>query len=182
MKFTKYAGLLLLLAVLVSACSDSSAPTPAQSPDAKAIETNNQAVGLMGQFEYAQAHALFSELATHWPHWNDVRVNLAIATLNRQQPGDEMRALDIAREVLQAEPANLRAHYVAGLMQLYLGELAHALTHFEYVVEADPSDAHAAYYLAQCMAQMSDYTRALSWYQRRWIDWLAILYWLDSEF
>ena len=39
---------------------------------------------------------MFRELAEQYPDWLDVRVNLAIATLNRQQPGDEQAALDLA--------------------------------------------------------------------------------------
>ena len=75
--------------MLISACSDSGSPAPQPPPDAEVIVTNNRAVGLMGQFEFTQAQALFAEIATQYPGWNDIKVNLAIATLNRQQDGDE---------------------------------------------------------------------------------------------
>ena len=166
MYIRNYAGLFILLAMLVSACSDSGTPAPQPPRDAEAIAANNHAVGLMGQFEFTEAQALFADLATQWPGWHDIKVNQAIATLNRQQDGDEMMALDLALEVLQAEPSNARAQYVAGLMQLYLGRPADARKHFEYVVEADPKDAHAAYYLAQCLAQLGDYGQALPGYER----------------
>jgi tetratricopeptide (TPR) repeat protein len=156
---------LLLLALLLSACSDSGTQTP-RALDAAAIEANNHAVGLMGRFEYANAQAEFSSLATQWPLWSEFKINLAIATLNRQQAGDEEAALNLAREVIEADPTNLRAHYVAGLVHLYLGATADALAEFSYVTDADPGDGHAAYYLAQSLAQTGDYASALPWFER----------------
>jgi tetratricopeptide (TPR) repeat protein len=165
MNIRNFAGFFVLVVVLISACSDSST-TATQPRDAQAIETNNRAVGLMGQFEYAQAQEVFGELTAQWPDWHDAKINLAIATLNMQQPGDEVKALELARDVLQVEPENLRAQYVAGLVQLYLGYPDDAAEHFEFVAKTDPNDAHAAYYLAQCLAQQSDYEQAITWYQK----------------
>ena len=158
------AGVLILLVLLVSGCSDPG--TTSSQPDSQAIEANNRGVGLMGRFEYSNAQAVFSELASDWPDWHDVKINQAIATLNLQQAGGEMETLQLAREVLSADPGNLRAHYVAGLVQLYLGFPQEAAEHFEFVADADAKDAHAAYYLAQCLAQQSDYQQAITWYQR----------------
>ena len=47
----------------------------------------------MGQYEYAAAEEAFAEVVDRAPDWLDARVNWAIATLNRQQEGDERRAL-----------------------------------------------------------------------------------------
>ena len=165
MHVKNFANFIPLLALLLTACSDSDTVTVNQ-PGTAAIEANNRAVGLMGQFDYSQAHALFTELALEWPDWHDVRINLAIATLNRQQSGDETTALQLAQAALHAEPDNLRAHYVSGLVKLYLGFPDEALTHFEFVANTDSQDAHAAYYRAQCLAQLADYGQAITWYQR----------------
>ena len=135
-------------------------------PDAAAIAANNHGVGLMGQFNYKEAEQAFAELAGQYPDWAAVRINLAIATLNRQREGDEAAALALAEQVLEDDPANLRAHYVAGLLRLYLTSPAQAQVHFQRVVDGDPADAYAAYYLAQCLAQGSDYAQALTWYRR----------------
>ena len=156
---------LLLLMLLLAACSDPVTETP-RVLDTAAIETNNHAVGLMGRFEYASAQAEFSSLATQFPEWSDFKVNLAIATLNKQQAGDEEAALELAREVIEADPTNLRAHYVAGLIHLYLGATQDARAEFRFVAGADPKDAHAAYYLAQSLAQLGDWAGALPWFQR----------------
>ena len=96
MNIKKHAVFLLPLLLLVSACSDSGVPAPQQSLDAEIIAANNHAVGLMGQFEFAQAQSLFSEIIIQQPGWNEVKVNLAIATLNRQQAGDDLTALELA--------------------------------------------------------------------------------------
>jgi tetratricopeptide (TPR) repeat protein len=140
-------------------------PAPAR-PDATAIAANNRGVGLMGRFEYAAAEEVFAELAEHYPDWDEVRINLAIATLNRQEEGDEQAALAIADQVLEHDPANLQAHYVAGLLRLYLSSPKEALGHFRYVAEHDPRDAYAAYYLGQCLAQESQYEQAEVWYRK----------------
>ena len=151
---------------LASGCSEPGKPSPQPLLDSTAIATNNHAVGLMGQFEYAKAQERFSDLVKQWPDALELKVNLAIATLNRQQEGDEGRALELVTEVLRADAGHLRAHFVAGLLQLYLGQLEEALPHFQFVAENDPDDAFAAYYVAQCMTQRADHEQALSWYER----------------
>lgn len=53
------------------------------------IAANNRGVGLMGRFAHEDARAVFADLVQRHPQWLDAQVNLAIATLNRQQTGDE---------------------------------------------------------------------------------------------
>jgi len=166
MSFKAWRYLVVSLIVLMSGCSGSDETAMQQPEDAAAIEANNRAVGLMGRFEYDEAQAVFAELAAEYPGWHDAKINLAIATLNTQQPGSETEAFDLAQQVLNNEPDYLRAHYVAGLVQLYLGRPAEAALHFRTVTDGDSQDAHAAYYLAQCLAQQSDYAQAIGWYER----------------
>jgi hypothetical protein len=120
----------------------------------------------MGQFKYAAAEATFAPLVERHPEWLDAKVNLAIATLNRQREGDETAALGIIEDVLAADPDQLRAQYVAGLLRLYRGDAEQALVHFRRVTEGDPKDAYAAYYLGQCLAQQGKTREALDWYRR----------------
>ena len=88
--------LAILLFLLLLACSGPSDDPPesarsAASPgglDAEAIALNNRGVGLMGRFEYEPARQVFASLIEQHPDWTDVDVNLAIATLNRQEEGD----------------------------------------------------------------------------------------------
>ena len=69
---------------------------------------HNQAVGLMGQFNYEEALTRLSDLAQRYPDNPDLRVDLAIAVLNRQLEGDEDTALDILAKVLRQAPQHLR--------------------------------------------------------------------------
>ncbi len=134
--------------------------------DAAAIAANNRAVALMGRFDYWKAEQAFAALVETYPDWLDLRVNRAIAILNRQQDGDDTAALDMVLSVLALAPAHARAHYVAGLLRLYLGSPETAEKHFRKVSEADPRDAYALYYLGQCMAQQSRFEPALAAYRK----------------
>ena len=120
----------------------------------------------MGRFEYAAARDTFAALVEAQPEDANLMVNLAIATLNRQQEGDEAAALAMVEEVIARDPGQLRAQYVAGLLRLYLSSPAEAMAHFQVVTGADPRDAYAAYYLGQCLAQQGDQAQALDWYRK----------------
>jgi tetratricopeptide (TPR) repeat protein len=133
--------------VLLPGCGES--PTPGGASiavsDPKLVELNNRGVGLMGKFAYDEALAVFDELAAKHPHWSEVQINRAIATLNRQHEGDEAAALKILDAVLAIDPQDLRAHYNSGLLRLYLESPGEAMNHFQLVAETDPKDAFAAY-------------------------------------
>jgi Flp pilus assembly protein TadD len=159
--------ILLLLPAFLAGCTESGEEVTEHLPlDPVAIAANNRGVGLMGRFEYSEARDVFAELAERYPDWHDVRVNLAIATLNRQLEGDEELAMAIARQVLAADPDNLRAHYVAGILTLYSSVPEEAAAYFRFVVDSDPNDAYAAYFLAQSLAQAEDFAAAHELYQR----------------
>ena len=150
----------LVLLVVAAGCART------RTPDEAEIAANNRGVGLMGRFEYEAARIVFEDLVAEHPDWLEVKINLAIATLNRQQEGDSDRALQLMGEVLADDPRNLRALYCSGVLHLYLGRPDEALAGFRQVAEADPQDAYAAYYIAQCRAQQSSHDEALTWYGR----------------
>lgn len=141
------------------------APQPDAPTDAQSIEANNRGVGLMGRYEYENARQVFAELVEQHPDWLQARINLAIATLNRQRDGDEPAALDILDEVLAIEPDHLQAQYVSGLLRLYLDEPDRAMEHFRFVAQRDADDPYAAYYVAQSYAQRGEHEEALQWYR-----------------
>lgn len=154
-------ALVLSVFVVLTSCQTANRDlTPA------AIAANNRGVGLMGRFEYDDAHKVFAQLVHQHPHWLEVQVNLAIATLNRQHEEDEEAALALLQDVLAVDAHHLRAHYCSGLLLFHSGRIEDALTHFQFVVEADPTDAYAAYFLAQCLMQQGSGEEALEWYQR----------------
>ena len=135
-------------------------------PDDQAIADNNRGVALMGRFEYEPAREAFAELAERYPDDPDVLVNLAIATLNRQQSGDSQLALEILDTALEHEPGHLRALYCRGLILLHMGDAEPALECFQGVLTVDPSDADAAYHLGQGLMQLERPDEALVWYER----------------
>lgn len=153
--------LALLLTFALAACAPLEAPLTGAE-----IAANNRGVALMGQYRNDEAHEVFARLADARPDWLDVRVNQAIAVLNRQEEGDELRALALVQAVLDEDPAHVRAQYVAGLMHFYLGETETALEYFSRVLEARPGDAHAAYFAAQAQAQLDRPEEAVRLYRR----------------
>ena len=128
------------------------------APDARA--DNDRGVALMGQYEYAAAEQVFADVVAREPGWLDARVNHAIATLNRQEDGDEHLALDILGAVLADDPDHARALYTSAILHLYLGEAEPAATALERVTMLDPQDAYAAYFLGQSRLQGGDYAGA----------------------
>src|SRR3954471_23145816 len=71
-----------------------STTAPATGP-ANNVELENRGVGLMGRYDFAGAIDVFEQLDSP-----EGRLNLAIATLNRQQEGDSAAALAILQDVL----------------------------------------------------------------------------------
>ena len=111
-------------------------PTPAPAVDAELIEANNRGVGFMGQFEFQKAIDVFEKVAEKWPT-EQVRTNLAIAYLNRQQEGDSQRAMKILEEVLSKRQGFLAARYCKGILLLNAGKPGEALKEFQWVAEQD---------------------------------------------
>ena len=132
--------LIVAIAAIVAALlwrSRQTVPPAPAGPDPQSVEANNRGVGLMGRFEYGQAHEVFEELLQQHPDWLEVKVNLAIALLNRQQEGDSEEAMRLLTEVLEIDPGHVRANYCTGLLKLYLESPDAALAHFQLVADAE---------------------------------------------
>ena len=148
-----------LLAIgLLASLSSCTVDQDAIAPDS--LAANDRGVALMGQYEYAGAEQVFADVVVQEPGWLEARVNLAIATLNRQQDGDERLALDILGTVLADDPDHARALYTSAILHLYLGEADLAATALARVTTLDPQDAYAAYFLGQSLLQAGDYAGA----------------------
>ncbi|MGD2089294.1 MAG: FG-GAP-like repeat-containing protein [Candidatus Aminicenantes bacterium] len=134
--------------------------------DGAAVAANNRGAALIGQFKYEAARQVFEKLARKYPQNWDIQTNLAIATLNRQEEGDEQTALSILGGVLEQDPTNLRARYCAGLLELYRGRPAQALEHFQTVMKADPEDAELLYFTGKALMQLNRYKEAIDFFKR----------------
>ena len=150
---------------------------------ADAIKLNDAGAARMGRYEYAEAESLFGQAVEDAPEWLDARVNHAIATLNRQDEGDEQRTLDILARVLADDPDHLRALYTTAIVQLYLGNAMGAEAGFRRVVELDSQDAYATYFLGQSFLQQGNYDAAARWFSRAIeLDaYLRSAYWAGSQ-
>lgn len=146
-------------------------------------ERNDQGVAQMGRYEYETARATFAAVVDSAPSWLEVRVNLAIATLNRQREGDETLALAILDAVLAEDPRHQRALYTSGLIHLYLGETEQAIPLFQRVATADPKDPYAAYFLGQSLLQAGEHVEASQWLlQAVQLDpYLRSAYWAAAQ-
>ena len=153
------------------------------SPTLEQIALNDRGVAEMGRYEYSKAHDTFSEVVQNAPSWLEGRVNLAIATLNRQTEGDENRALDVVSDVLAEEPDHTRALYVSGMIHLYLGKPEQATPFLSRVIEMDPDDAYAAYFLGQSYLQLGDNETASRWFLKtvELEPYLRSAYWAGSQ-
>ena len=134
------------------------------APPPEVVAKHNEAVALMGQFDYSTAHEIFAELAEANPDWEAVQVDLAIATLNRQLEGDSDRARQLLGTILEKHPENLRARYCRGILDLDAGAPEAAVKMFQRVAEADPTDGYAAYYTGQCLSQLGRAEEAIEWF------------------
>ena len=130
-----------LPALLLQGCDQEPA-----SFDPQIITENNRAVGLMGRYEYEKAVDVWADLVAANPDWLDGQVNLALATLNRQQENDEPLAGGILTDVLSRDSSNVRAQYLMGILEQRAGRNDNAINHFMAVISLDPDDAYGWYY------------------------------------
>ena len=150
--------------------------------DQRLVDLNDLGVAQMGQFKYADAHQTFESVLNERSDLQEVRVNLAIATLNKQDPGGEQKTLDILNTVLQVNPTHIRALYTTGIVHLYLGNPSTTIEFLSKVVELDPSDAYATYFLAQAYLQTEEYEKAKQWFLKsiELDEYLRSAYWAAS--
>ncbi|MEZ6069627.1 MAG: FG-GAP-like repeat-containing protein [Pirellulales bacterium] len=140
-------------------------PPPSPLP-ADLVAEHNRGVALMNQFDYVAADAVFDELWRDTPQLAPLRIDLAIARLNRQGDGDFAAAMALLDQAVADDPESLRARYCRGILSLFEGNARQALEDFQFVATADPDDAHAAYFVGQCHFELGEFTQALDWYRR----------------
>lgn len=171
----------LLAAIMAAWAISACAPEASVAPEA--IAANDRGVALMGRYQYAEAEAAFAGVVAQAPDWLEARVNLAIATLNRQQEGDERLALDILAAVLEDDPNHLRALYTSAILHLYLGDAEPAVALLRRVTAADAGDSYAAYFLGQAFMQTGDYGAAADWFLAsvELDPYLRSAYWAGSQ-
>lgn len=120
----------------------------------------NQAMGMMGQFKYAESYQLFEKLLKQRPQDFDLAVNTAIARLNMAGDEDLNAAKAILDQVLSRDPQHVRANFCVGLLKSYMGPPADPLPHFQICAEKVPEDADVAYLYAKSLEQEQQLDKA----------------------
>lgn len=171
MSATKQAALCVfavLVMLFVGSCSDSQPPAreAVQGVPAAAQQANTRGVALMGRFDYAGGVSAFQEAVRSHPEWVLARLNLAIATLNRQEAGDSKAASELAQGVLGDDPHNLVAQYILGILSFNEGQVELSRQHFERVTAADAQDAYGWYFLGQSLFQLGQLEPARAAYEQ----------------
>lgn len=167
---------LLVSLVLVAGCERKPVPAPVVPDPGTAVATAADeqefarklglGLGLMGQFKYPEAYALFQELSDQYPEDLELLVNAAVARLNMAGDQDLEAALGLLEKALTKQPEHLRANYCAGLLKTYLGPPADPLPHFRIAGRLAPDDADVVYLLAKAEEQAGDLSAATRGYLR----------------
>ena len=129
-------------------------------PD-EAVTGNNLGVAQMGKFDFQSAVLQFESMVKQYPDISELRLNLAIATLNRQGEGDEQKALSILQDVQSREPDHPKILYCIGLLELRAGRPEAALRIFQKILQIDSLDPDLHYFFGKTLMQLSRYEDAL---------------------
>lgn len=119
----------------------------------------------MGRFDYPAACDVFAKLASEYPRWPEVKVDLAIAMLNRRLPTDTADARHLLEETTAEHPELMRAKFCYALLLAYEGKSEPALALFREVLAQDPRDAYAAYYAGQCCLDLDRPAEAITFFE-----------------
>jgi Flp pilus assembly protein TadD len=140
--------------------------TKPQPDMAKVLALNARGVGQIDRSEWGPAVQTFEEVVKAAPDWAPGKINLGIALINvgnnPNAPNEERqkatkRILDLFRDVLSAEPDNPHANFNMGYLLLqWEGQMAEAEPYFRKVVDKDPNDAFAWYWLGKCQEEKPD--------------------------
>ena len=142
------------------------APPPPPVDPRAASEAVERAVGQLGLFEFEAAEGILAPIADRGGAPYEVRLDRAIAALNRSDEGAQARAIDLLEGILRDHPDDARAEYCQGLAWLYLGEPAKALPRFRRAAARHPEDPHAAFYAGQCCELQGELDASRELYRR----------------
>ncbi len=159
---------LSVLLTIYAGCQHKTQPqgTPGTGLTDQTIKRHNEAVALMGKFDYAAAHDALQQVVDQNSDWTDAKIDLAIAKMNRRLQTDSDDATSLLEAALSADPDSARAKFCLGLIFSHEGQIGRALPLFESVLQLDPRDAYAAYYAGQCSLDQGKQDQALEYFQK----------------
>ncbi len=134
----------LLLVLAVGGCGDSKVPV-AVAPGADDAD-HRRAAGLLSRYDYDDAVRLLASVVESDPDRLDARIDLAIATMNRQEETDEADALVMLDSIHAESPNDPRAAYLSSVLHLRAGNDEIAADRLGRLLDADDSDPFAWYH------------------------------------
>lgn len=150
----------VVVSALIAGCR---AVPPATAITDELVARHNRGVGLMGQYDFGAAVAVFDTLHREAPDWPEATLNLAIAMVNRQAPDDSRQAELLLRALADAPRVGRRARYTLGLLLVHEGRNDDGLRLLSSVAEEIPPDGFAAYFVGQLRLAEAP-ADALEWY------------------
>ncbi len=158
------ASAVLLLAVSsFTGCED--------PPESDAVATgtadadHRRAAGLLSRYDYDDAVRLLAGVVEGDPDRTDARIDLAIATMNRQEETDEADALAMLDAIHAESPDDPRAAYLSSVLHLRAGNDEIAAARLGRLLDVDDADPFTWYHygLAQ---ERRDPAAAVTAYRR----------------
>ncbi|MHC4247398.1 MAG: tetratricopeptide repeat protein, partial [Planctomycetota bacterium] len=158
------ASAVLLLAVSsFTGCED--------PPESDAVATgtadadHRRAAGLLSRYDYDDAVRLLAGVVEGDPDRTDARIDLAIATMNRQEETDEADALAMLEAIHAESPDDPRAAYLSSVLHLRAGNDEIAAARLGRLLDVDDADPFTWYHygLAQ---ERRDPAAAVTAYRR----------------
>lgn len=135
--------MIFLMSTSLGGCGDAS-PSVQGSEDLDG--PHRQAAGLLARYDYGEAVQILQSIVDQDPDRLDAQIDLAIATMNRQEKDDEAVALAMLDEVHALHPTDPRAGFVSAVLHLRAGNDAVARDRLATVLEDDESDPFAWYH------------------------------------
>jgi len=132
-----------LMGASLGGCGDAS-PSVQGSEDLDG--PHRKAAGLLARYDYGEAVQILQSIVDQDPDRLDAQIDLAIATMNRQEKDDEAVALAMLDEVHALHPTDPRAGFVSAVLHLRAGNDAVARDRLAMVLEDDKSDPFAWYH------------------------------------
>lgn len=119
----------------------------------------NRGTGLIEQGKFEEAGTSWEELLALAPDWVTARINLGIASLNKE--GGEEPAVGIFERVLEEDPDSPWAHFCLGLLLARKNMPERALEHYRAVLEVDPTDPDTHFRIGSLLRELGQDEQAV---------------------
>ena len=143
-------------------CGDA---TPAERETGDLDGPHRKAAGLLARYDYGDAVRILQSVIDRDPDRLDARIDLAIATMNRQEENDEANALAMLDDVHARHPNDPRAGFVSSVLHLRAGNDSIARDRLAMVLRGDESDPFVWYHYGLAL-ERDDPEAAAEAYQR----------------